>query len=94
MKKVPIKAVSRNMPSVKDYAKAVKGQHVTPREGDWQVKKAGSKKATKVFSTQKEAICHARNIAKNQQAELFVHARSGKIRSRDSYGRDPFPPRG
>lgn len=70
-----------------------KNQHVTPRGSKWQVKGAGNQKATKLFSTQKQAIKFAKGIAKNQQSELVTHGRNGRIRSKDSYGNDPFPPR-
>ncbi|KSU89236.1 MULTISPECIES: DUF2188 domain-containing protein [Bacillales] len=72
-----------------------KNQHVTPHSGGgFQVKGAGNSRATKVFDTQREAISFARDIAKNQQSELFIHNRTGQIRERNSYGNDPYPPRG
>jgi uncharacterized protein DUF2188 len=33
-------------------------------------------------------------LARGNQSEHIVHGRDGRIRQRDSYGRDPFPPRG
>jgi hypothetical protein len=71
-----------------------KGQHVVPRNGGWSVRKAGSDKATRTFSTQSEAIDAARKIAQNQGTELYIHGRDGRIRARDSYGKDPYPPKG
>ena len=72
-----------------------KNQHVTRHpSGGWQVKGAGNSKATVRTSTQKEAIKIAREIAKNQQSELIVHNRSGQIRAKDSFGNDPYPPKG
>ena len=71
-----------------------KGQHVVPRDGKWGVRKTGSDKVTKTFDTQREAIDEARRIARNQSTELYVHGRDGRIRSRDSYGKDPYPPKG
>lgn len=69
-------------------------QHVVKNSGGgWAVKKGGSTKATKIFSTQKEAITNGREIAKNQQAEFYVHGRDGRIRKKDSYGNDPMPPK-
>ncbi len=68
-----------------------KNQHVVPHSGKWAVKSDGSKRASKVVSTQQEAIDVARKIARNQGADVFIHGRDGKIR--DSYGNDPFPPR-
>jgi len=72
-----------------------KNQHVTPHPaGGWQVKGAGNSKATIRTSTQAKAIDIAKGIAKNQHAEVLIHGRNGQIRAKDSYGNDPFPPRG
>ncbi len=69
-------------------------QHVVPRKGEWAVRKEGSRRDTRRFATQEEAIRAARRIAKNQGAELLVHGRDGRIRDRRSYGHDPHPPTG
>lgn len=72
-----------------------KNQHVTPHpKGGWQVKRAGSSKATVRTSTQKEAADIARRIAINQKSERLIHSVTGKIRQKDSYGNDPHPPKG
>lgn len=64
------------------------------RHGDkWAVKGGGNERATKVTDTQKEAIDAAKEIAKNQKSELIIQGRDGKIRSKDSYGNDPCPPK-
>ncbi|MCY4307667.1 MAG: DUF2188 domain-containing protein [Rhodobacteraceae bacterium] len=73
---------------------ATKGQHVVFRSGKWAVRRTGSERVTRKFNTQKEAIREARRIAKNQGAELYIHGRDGRIRDRDSYGRDSYPPPG
>lgn len=70
-----------------------KSQHVVPADGKWAVRGGGSAKATRTFNTQHAAIKNAQRIARNQQAELVIHGRDGKIREKRSYGRDPFPPR-
>ncbi len=70
-------------------------QHVTPHpDGGWQVKAAGASRATVRTNTQKEAYAIGRQIAINQGSELLVHNRQGQIRDRNSYGNDPFPPKG
>lgn len=71
-----------------------KNQHVVPHSDNWAVKGEGNSKATSIHSTQREAIEQARNIAQNQKAELFIHGENGRIRERNSYGNDPFPPKG
>ena len=73
---------------------AKKNQHVVPHGDDWAVKGAGNSKATKVVSTQAEAIKLAREIAINQESEMFIHGQNGQIRERNTYGDDPFPPKG
>lgn len=72
-----------------------KNQHVTPNpNGGWQVKGEGNTRATALTSTQAEAIEIATNIARSQQSELFIHGKDGRIRERNSYGNDPYPPKG
>ncbi|MBN8849623.1 MULTISPECIES: DUF2188 domain-containing protein [unclassified Sphingomonas] len=71
-----------------------KNQHVVPHEGGWAVRGAGNERATSVHETQAAAIEAARGIAQNQHSELLIHGRNGQIRERDSFGGDPFPPRG
>lgn len=68
-------------------------QHIVPNGNIWQVKRENSDKATKNFATQKEAIDYGRNIAKNQESELVIHGKKGRIRDKDSYGNDPCPPK-
>ena len=70
-------------------------QHITTHpEGGWQVKAAGASRATVRTDTQQQAYNIGRQIAINQNSELFVHNTQGQIRQRNSYGNDPFPPRG
>lgn len=70
-----------------------KNQHVTPHPDGWQVKGEGNEKATVVTTTQKEAIEKARDIAINQKSEVVIHGKNGRIRDKDSYGNDPYPPK-
>jgi hypothetical protein len=72
-----------------------RGQHVVPTErGGWAVRKAGSSRASGTFRTRDEAVARARILAKKQGTEVYVHGPDGKIRSRDSSGRDPQPVQG
>ncbi|WP_077309371.1 DUF2188 domain-containing protein [Terribacillus halophilus] len=69
--------------------------HTTPDwNGNWQVKKESAKRASAHFDTQKEAMRYGKDAAKKDKGEHFIHGKDGKIRERDSYGNDPFPPRG
>lgn len=71
-----------------------KNQHVVPASRGWAVKTAGAEKATRVFETQREAIQAGREIAVNNKSELLIHGRDGRIREKNTYGRDPHPPKG
>lgn len=71
-----------------------KNQHVVPNNGRWSVRGAGNTRVTQTFDTQREAIARAREIAINQQSEMFIHNRQGEFRDRNSYGNDPYPPKG
>lgn len=71
-----------------------KNQHVVPYNGQWAVKGEGNSRATKITSTQKEAIEIAKGTAKNNNSELIIHRPDGRIREKNSYGFDPFPPEG
>lgn len=66
-----------------------KNQHVVPTENGWGVKGEGNKKNTRNTRTQDEAINIAREIAKNQESEVVIHRKDGRIRDKDSYGNDP-----
>ena len=69
-------------------------QHVVPHPDGWAVKPAGGERASSVHSTQAEAIERGREIAMNQDSELLIHGRNGQIRERNTYGSDPYPPKG
>ena len=70
-----------------------KNQWVIKYGDIWAVKGEGNKKVTRITKTQKEAIDIAKRIAKNQESELYIQNIKGKIRSKDSYGNDPCPPK-
>ena len=71
-----------------------KNQHVVPTEDGWGVLGENNSRITKKFDTQKEAIQKARDIAIKEKSELLIHGKDGKIRERNSYGNDPYPPEG
>ena len=71
-----------------------KNQHVVKRGKEWAVLGEKNSRVTTVHSTQNDAFISAREIAINQQSEVFIHGRDGKIRDRNSYGKDNYPPKG
>ena len=71
-----------------------KNQHVVPHNSGWAVRGAGNERVTRTAETQSQAIQIAREIAINQASEMIVHRPNGQIRERNSYGNDPYPPKG
>lgn len=70
-------------------------QHIVRRDdGSWAVRGEGNERDTSRHDTQADAIDRARNIAINQRSEVVIHRRNGEFRDRNSYGNDPYPPRG
>jgi len=70
-----------------------KNQHVVPYQDKWAVRGEGNEKVTSTYDTQAEAIQRAREIAINQRSEVVIHRPDGTIRDKDSYGKDPCPPK-
>ena len=87
-------AVRHLNPDRKEFNMSGKKQHVVPRGDNWAVLGAGNKRDTSHHHTQAEAERAARGIAINQRSEVLIHGENGRIRVRNSYGNDPFPPRG
>jgi hypothetical protein len=73
---------------------AGKNQHVVRRDDQWGVRGEGNTRDTSLHDTQAQAERAARQIAINQQSEVLIHGRDGRIRDRNSYGNDPYPPKG
>jgi hypothetical protein len=65
-----------------------------PNTRGWQVKGSGNSKASSVHETQAEAWSEARRLARGSGGEAFLQGRNGQIRTRNSYGHDPYPPKG
>lgn len=70
--------------------------HVQPRQdGRWEVHHEGTSRARFVTDTQADAISRARSMARDAgNSQVVIHGRDGKIRDEQTYGHDPFPPRG
>lgn len=68
--------------------------HVVPHEDGWAVRIEGNERASSVHPTQREAIEEGRDRARRDGTEFLIHGENGRIRDRDSYGNDPFPPSG
>lgn len=71
-----------------------KTHHVVPdSDGGWDVKRGGASRSSGHFDRKQDAIDRAREISRNQESELIIHNRDGKISQSDSHGNDPCPPK-
>lgn len=64
------------------------------RNDHWAVKKEGSTRTTSIHSTQSDAWAEARRLARGAGGEAYLKGTDGRIRARNIYGKDPFPPKG
>lgn len=63
-------------------------------DGTWGTKKEGATRDSRVFETQQESWDYTRGQAKQNNGEAFLQNKHGQIRERNSFGNDPFPPKG
>jgi hypothetical protein len=63
-----------------------RSQHVVPTPKGWSVRRYGASRATRIFDRQEDAVAFARERAKKEGTELFVHRPDGTVREMDSYG--------
>jgi hypothetical protein len=71
-----------------------KNIHVVPHDGGWAVRREGASRVSSEHRTQSGAENAATRVARREGGETFIHRPTGEIRDRNSYGNDPFPPRG
>lgn len=63
-------------------------------DGGWDIKQSGGQRSSGHFETKQKAVDRARTISLNQESELVIHNKDGKIAGKDSHGNDPYPPKG
>jgi hypothetical protein len=69
--------------------------HVVLNEsGKWAVMVEGNDRASSTHSTQAAARQSGQQVARGNKSELLVHGRDGRIRERNTYGRDPRASKG
>lgn len=66
---------------------------VQNQDGKW-VNKQDGQQIGPAHSTQEKAIDQGRDLAKVSRVDHSIHGRDGKIREKNSYGPDKFPPKG
>lgn len=75
--------------------RGLKTHHVVPNpKGGWDVKRGGATRASSHHDTKRDAIDSGRVISRNQNSELRIHNRDGRIARSHSHGGDPYPPKG
>jgi hypothetical protein len=65
-----------------------------PHPDGWQTKGAGNSRASSVHSTQAEAWGAARAQASRAGGEAYLQGRDGRIRERNTFGKDPRSTKG
>ena len=74
---------------------ARKQVHVVYKSFVWQVEVTGEGSARSTHTTKEAAVAAGRTLAKSlAPSELYIHKMDGTIEDKDTYGDDPFPPRG
>ena len=66
---------------------------VSPHGDGYAVKREGNSQPSRVTTTQRDAIKIGKGYAKKDNSELIIQRKNGTIRSKDSYGKDPCPPK-
>lgn len=62
--------------------------------GRWENKAEGNPEPISTHRTKENAVDKGANLAEKSNAEHLIHRKDGTIGERNSYGGDPFPPRG
>jgi hypothetical protein len=68
--------------------------HIVPHDSGWATRREGASRVGSIHTTQAEATEAGRATAIRERGEVVIHGRSGRIRDANSYGNDPFPPKG
>lgn len=68
--------------------------HTVPHGDGWANRREGASRVSQTFGTKAEAQAAGRQTAKRDRTEHIIHNKDGQIGRRNSYGNDPYPPRG
>ena len=63
-------------------------------DGQWKNRVQTNSRASAVFDTKAEAVEAGKEQAKNLHTEHVIKKLDGTIQNRNSYGNDPYPPKG
>jgi Uncharacterized protein conserved in bacteria (DUF2188) len=62
--------------------------------GGWQNKVEGNQRVSNLARTKAEAQATGREMAQKLHTEHKIQNKEGRITERNSYGNDPYPPKG
>jgi hypothetical protein len=68
--------------------------HTIPHDDGWANRREGAQRVSKTFCTKALAQAACRAQARREKTEHVIHNKDRKIASRNSYGHDPYPPKG
>jgi hypothetical protein len=68
--------------------------HTVPSGNGWVNRPEGGRALGPVHRTQQRAVEVGQQEARSRGGEHMTHGVNGQIRARNSYGKDPFPPKG
>jgi hypothetical protein len=71
-----------------------KNVHTVPHGDGWANRRDGSERVSNSAPTKERAERIGRDMAKRDGVEHFIHRKDGTIGERNSYGNDPYPPKG
>ena len=71
-----------------------KNIHTVPHGDGWANRREGASRVSEMFPTKREAEQGGRETARRDHVEHLIHNKDGRIGERNSYGNDPFPPKG
>lgn len=71
-----------------------KNIHTVPTQDGWANRREGAQRASSTHATKADAQAAARTAAKKDGVEHLSHKKDGTIGERNSYGNDPYPPKG
>jgi Uncharacterized protein conserved in bacteria (DUF2188) len=71
-----------------------KNIHTVPHGDGWANRREGASRVSETFDTKQQAQQAGRDAALRDHVEHFIHNRDGRIGERNSYGNDPYPPKG
>lgn len=68
--------------------------HTVPHGDGWANRREGADRVSRTFPTKHDAQQAGRETARNDKTEHVIHKQDGKIGEKNSYGGDPYPPKG